>query len=132
MSSHDPIADLLTRIRNASSAHHRYVDVRWSSLMQNIVQVLVDERFVEHFLVKEEDNKATMRIFLRYTDSREPLIRGLKKVSNPGCRRYVGYEKIPSVFNDMGISILSTSKGVLTGAKARKEKIGGELLCYVW
>jgi small subunit ribosomal protein S8 len=132
MSIHDPIADLLTRIRNASRAHHRYVDVRWSVLLQNIVQVLVEEQFVEHFLVKEEDKKATMRIFLRYTESREPLIRGLKKQSNPGCRRYVGYKKIPSVFNNLGISILSTSQGVLSGAEARKRKLGGELLCYVW
>ena len=132
MSIHDPIADLLTRIRNASRARHRYVDIRWSVLAQNIVQVLVDEQFVEHLLVKEEGNKSTMRVFLRYSSTRDPLIKGLKKISNPGCRRYVGYEKIPSVFNNMGISILSTSKGVLTGSVARKQKIGGELLCYVW
>lgn len=132
MSTHDPIADLLTRIRNGSKAQHRYVDIQWSNLIQNIVQVLKDEKFVDHFLVKEENGKSTMRIFLRYTETREPLIRGLKKISNPGRRKYVGYEEIPSVFNGMGISLLSTSKGVLVGAEARKRKVGGELLCYVW
>lgn len=132
MSMHDPIADLLTRIRNASMANHRYVDVPWSVLNQNIVQVLRDEKFVEHYLVKQEDAKSTMRIFLRYTSTREPVIQGLKRISSPGCRRYVGYAKIPRVFNGLGISIVSTSKGVLAGSKARRDKVGGELLCYVW
>ncbi len=132
MSMHDPIADLLTRIRNALKAHHRYVDVCWSILNQNIVQVLKDEQYIEHFLVKEEDGKSTMRVFLRYTTAREPMIRGLKKVSNPGRRKYVGYEKIPTVFNGLGISIITTSQGVLAGEEARKRKVGGELLCTVW
>ncbi|MBS0656163.1 MAG: 30S ribosomal protein S8 [Verrucomicrobia bacterium] len=132
MTSHDPIADLLTRIRNASRAQHRYTDVQWSNLNQNIIQVLIDEKFVDHFLVKEEDGKTTMRIFLRYTENREPLIRNLRKISNPGRRKYVGYNQIPDVFSGMGISVVSTSKGVLAGSEARKRKLGGELLCYVW
>ncbi len=132
MSMHDPIADLLTRIRNASMAHHRFVDVPWSVLNQNIVQVLRDENFVEHFLVKQEDGKSTMRVFLRYTEARKPVIQGLKRISSPGCRRYVGHAKIPRVFNGLGISIISTSKGVLSGTNARRDKVGGELLCYVW
>src|SRR5262249_53114562 len=99
MSLHDPIADLLTRIRNASRANHRYVDVPWSRMNQNIVQVLKDTRFVEHFLVKEEDKKSTMRIFLRYTSTRESVIRGIKRISSPGCRQYIGHSSIPRVFN---------------------------------
>jgi small subunit ribosomal protein S8 len=128
----DPIADLLTRIRNASTAQHRYVDVQWSVLNQNIAQVLKDAQFIEHFLVKEEGGKSQMRIFLRYGQNRRPIIRGLRRISKLGCRKYVGYSNIPKVFNGMGISILSTSKGVLAGAEARNRKVGGELLCYVW
>src|SRR5882762_3482865 len=127
MSLSDPIADLLTRIRNASTAHHRYVDVSWSVLNQNIAQILKEEQFVDHFLVKEEDGKSTMRIFLRYGTNREPIIRGLRRISNPGCRKYVGHSKIPRVFNGLGISIVSTSKGVLAGKDARSRKVGGEL-----
>lgn len=132
MSFHDPIADLLTRIRNAQNAHHRYVDVHWSVLNQNIVQVLKDAGFVEHFLVKEEAGKSTMRVFLRYTQERQPMIRGLKKVSNPGRRKYIKYTQIPTVCNGLGMSILTTSQGVLAGTDARKRKVGGELLCHVW
>ncbi len=128
----DPVSDLLTRIRNASMAKHRYVDVQWSVLSQNIAQLLKDESFIEHFLVKNEGGKSHMRIFLRYGSNREPLIRGLKRESKPGRRRYVGYNDIPRIFNGLGISILSTSKGVLVGSEARNRKVGGELLCYVW
>ena len=132
MSITDSVADLLTRIRNASSVHHKYVDVNWSKLNENIVNVLKDKRFVNHYLVKHEDGKSTMRIFLRYTTSRDPVIQGIKRLSTPGCRRYVAHDEIPRVFNGLGISILSTSKGVLAGSNARRDKVGGELLCSVW
>lgn len=132
MSFSDPISDLLTRIRNGSKAQHRYVDVQWSGVVQNIAQVLKNESFIEHFLVKEEEGKMHMRIFLRYTSARKPLIRGLQRASKPGRRHYIGYNDIPRVFNGMGISIVSTSKGVLVGSEARNRKVGGELLCYVW
>lgn len=132
MSLNDPLADFLTRIRNASHARHRYVDVRWSVLNQNIADVLKEQGFIEHFLVKEEDGKSTMRLFLRYGEMREPVIRGLQKVSNPGMRYYVSYHDIPKVFNGMGIAILTTSQGILVGSEARKRKVGGELLCKVW
>src|SRR5947207_1495617 len=122
MSIQDPISDLLTRIRNASTAQHRFVDAPWSVMHESIATVLKNNKFIEHFLVKEEDGKTTMRIFLRYSSTREPVIRGLKRVSSPGCRRYVGYNKIPRVFNGMGISILSTSKGVVSGYQARSGK----------
>jgi len=132
MSFNDPVGDLLTRIRNASMAKHRFVDVQWSALRQNIAQLLKNEAFIDHFLVKTEGNKSQMRIFLRYGANREPMIRGLKSESKPGRRRYVGYNDIPRIFNGLGISIVSTSKGVLVGSEARNRKVGGELLCYVW
>jgi len=132
MSVMDQIADLLIRIKNASRAGHRYVDVIWSVLNQNIVEVLKEAHFVEHYLVKHEDNKGTLRIFLSYTKEREPLIRGIKKVSNPGRRIYVGYREIPNVFNGLGVAVVSTSQGVLAGREAKKRKLGGELLCCVW
>ncbi len=132
MSFNDPVSDLLTRIRNACMARHAYVDVQWSVLNQNIANVLKDESYIEHYLVKNEGGKSTMRVFLRYTKGRLPLIRGLKRESKPGRRRYVGYNDIPRVFDGLGISVLSTSQGVLVGSEARSRKVGGELLCYVW
>lgn len=128
----DPLADFLTRIRNATTAGHRFVDVRWSVMNQNMATVLKEQKFVEHFLVKHEDGKGTLRIFLKYIDGKQSLIRGIRKISNPGRRRYVGREEIPRVFNGLGISIVSTSQGVLVGHEARKRGVGGELLCYVW
>lgn len=132
MSANDQIADFLTRIRNASNAGHRYVDIHWSKMNQNIADVMKNNKFIEHYLVKEEQSIGTLRVFLRYTDGRVPLIRGLRRISNPGRRKYVGHEEIPRVFSGLGISIISTSQGVLAGDEARKRKIGGELLCYVW
>lgn len=132
MSVNDQLADFLTRIRNATRAGHRYVDVHFSVMNQNMAQVLCEQKFVEHFLVKHEDGIGTIRIFLRYIDGKDSLIRGIRKISNPGRRKYVGYTEIPRVFNGLGISILSTSQGVLVGHEARKRKVGGELLCYVW
>jgi len=128
----DQLADFLTRIRNATTAGHRYVDVKYSGINENIAKVMNDSKFIEHYLVKHEAGIGTIRLFLRYTPSRESLIRGIRKISNPGRRRYVGYQEIPRVFNGLGISILSTSQGVLAGHEARKRKVGGELLCYVW
>jgi small subunit ribosomal protein S8 len=132
MCTSDQLADFLTRIRNATAAGHRYVDVKYSGLNENIAKVMNDSKFIEHFLVKHEAGIGTIRLFLRYNTARESLIRGIRKISNPGRRRYVGYQEIPRVFNGLGISILSTSQGVLAGHEARKRKVGGELLCYVW
>ncbi len=128
----DPIADFLTRLRNASRAGHRHVDVLWSKFIQNIAQVMKDAGFIEQYLVRDENGKVEMRVFLKYNSSRKPLIRGLKRVSLPSRRRYVGAEHVPNVFNGLGISILSTSQGVLAGSEARKRRVGGEVLCYVW
>jgi len=128
----DPIADLLTRIRNASAAKHLYLDVRHSMMLEAIVSILRDNGFVAHFLVKEENKRKTMRIFLKYTANREAVIHGLKRVSKPSLRKYISCQQIPTVLGGMGISVISTSKGVVDGKTAREQNMGGELLCLAW
>lgn len=130
MSMHDPIADLLTRIRNARKARHSYVDFATSRIKVNIIKILQEQGFVNNFLVDEEEGRG--RVFLKYAQGREPVIQGLKRVSTPGLRRYVSASQIPVVLSGMGIAIVSTSKGVMDGESARKQKLGGELLCLVW
>lgn len=130
MSLSDPIADLLTRIRNAASAQHRYVDARYTKLLVSIVKVMQKMGFVESFLVNEEQRK--MRIFLKYAEGRESLITGLKRFSRPSLRRYVQSRSIPRIDGGMGLVVLSTSKGVMDGESARQLGVGGELLCLVW
>jgi len=124
----DPIADLLTRIRNALKARHRYVDFEASKLKLNFLKVLEAQGFVEKVIIN--DRKA--RLFLKYSERREPVIRGLKRVSAPGLRRYIGYRDLPKILGGMGIAILSTPQGVVDGEKARELKVGGELMCYIW
>lgn len=129
----DPVADLLTRIRNGQHAQHRYIDVSWSKLKQNIAEILKQSGFIENFLVKQDqNNRGTMRIFLKYKQGRTPVIQGLKRMSKPGLRRYVRHNEIPHYYGGLGLSIVSTSQGVLAGQEAQKRKIGGELLCLVW
>lgn len=130
MAGMDPISDLLTRIRNAKSAMHRYVDVNNSRMIREIVEVLKESGFVANFLVS--DDKRKVRVFLKYAKNREPVIQGLKRLSKPGLRKYVGYKNIPTVLGGLGITILSTPKGVVSGNVAKKHKAGGELLCCVW
>jgi small subunit ribosomal protein S8 len=128
----DPIADFLTRIRNALAAQHRYVDVNWSKIKENVAAILKQLGFIESYVVKREGGIATMRLFLKYVEARKPVIQGLTRVSKPGLRKYVGYEDIPKFYGGQGVAILSTSSGVLSGNEAAKRKIGGELLCLVW
>jgi small subunit ribosomal protein S8 len=128
----DPIADVLTRIRNASKAQRRFVDVRLSKLKRNLMKILEEQGFVEKVLVKEEGPQSMMRIFLKYSEGRESVIHGLKRVSKPSLRRYVGWKEIPLILGGMGISILSTPQGVMVGQEAHKRKLGGEVLCYIW
>lgn len=128
----DPVADLLTRIRNSLQAEHRFVDVPWSKLKQHIVEIFKESGLIENFIVKHETNGGTMRVFLKYTKARKPVIQGLKRVSKPGCRTYVSHDEIPHFFGGYGIAVLSTSKGVMSGRKAVEEKTGGELMCLVW
>lgn len=129
----DTVADFLTRIRNATTAEHRYVDVSWSKLLVSLCEIMKNQGFVENFLVKQESKqRGTIRIFLKYAEGRQPVIKGIKRISKPGLRRYVGHEDIPRFYGGMGLSILSTSQGVMAGLEARKRKIGGELLCLIW
>jgi len=133
MAISDPIADFLTKIRNALSAEHRFVDVSWSKLKQSIVEILKSQGFIESFLVKHDNKqRGTMRIFLKYASKRQPVIQGIRRVSKPGLRRYVKHDEIPKFYAGMGVPIISTSHGVLPGSDAIKQKVGGEILCLVW
>lgn len=133
MAVNDPIADFLTRIRNACKAQHRYVDVDWSKMKQNLAEILKTQGFIESFLIKKDsDSRGTIRLFLKYSTGRFSVIQGLKRISTPGLRRYVKWDDIPTFYGGLGIPILSTSSGVVSGAEAKKRKIGGELLCLVW
>jgi small subunit ribosomal protein S8 len=129
----DPVADFLTRIRNALKAEHKYVDVSWSKLKQQLAEILKETGFIETYLVKQDNkNRGTIRMFLKYAEGRHPVIQGLQRVSKPGLRRYVKSQDIPSFYGGMGLSIVSTSQGLLPGKEAKKRNIGGELLCLVW
>ena len=128
----DPIADLLTRIRNGSRARHPRVDVPSSKLKVEIARILKDEGYIANFKVADEKGKRMLRIFLRYTPDRRSVITDLQRISRPGSRRYTGKAGIRPVMGGMGIAILSTPRGVMTGQAARKEGVGGELLCEVW
>lgn len=129
----DPIADFLTRIRNASRAQHRFVDADWSKIKESIAEILKSQGFIESYLVKKDENgRGTIRLFLKYQNGRKAVIQGIKKVSNPGLRRYVKHADIPVFYGGLGLSIVSTSQGVLPGFEAIKRQIGGELICMVW
>src|SRR5450755_2418780 len=128
----DPIADLLTRIRNAAMAKHPRVDLPSSKLKVEIARILKDEGYLANFKVEEQKAKKTLRVFLRYTPDRRSVITDLKRISRPGSRRYVGKTDIRQVVGGMGISIVSTPKGLMTGSSARKAGIGGEIMCEVW
>lgn len=128
----DPIADLLTRIRNACKMQHRFVDVPFSKEKLNIITTLKEQGFIQDFLERKLDSQGTIRVFIKYGTGRKPVIQGLKRVSKPSCRKYVKHNEIPKVLGGMGISILSTSQGVMADRAARERKVGGELICYVW
>lgn len=128
----DPIADLLTRIRNALTAKHKTVSVPNSKMKKSIVDILVNEGFVKSAEVVEKDGKSEIVITLKYGAKNEKVITNLKRISKPGLRVYCGYEQLPKVLGGLGIAIVSTSKGVMTDKQARNNKIGGEVLAYVW
>lgn len=127
---HDPIADFLTRIRNAQKQKHRYVDIPLSKQKLNIAKVLEEQGFIQETIVNKEKN--LIRLVLKYSNGRKPVVHGLRRVSKPSVRRYVGYQDIPRILGGMGIAVLSTSKGVLEGENAREQKLGGEIMCYIW
>ena len=128
----DPIADLLTRIRNALTAKHETVSVPNSKMKKSIVDILVNEGFVKSAEVVEKDGKSEIVITLKYGAKNDKVITNLKRISKPGLRVYCGYEQLPKVLGGLGIAIVSTSKGVMTDKQARNNKIGGEVLAYVW
>lgn len=132
MSMTDPIADFLTRIRNAMNADKRWVDAPASNTKKRIAYVLKEENYIEDFIFIADGNKETIRVFLKYNYQGKPVISGLKRISMPGRRVYVGAGEIPRVLDGLGISILSTSSGVISNKAANRLKVGGELLCYVW
>ncbi len=132
MSMTDPIGDMLTRIRNASSARHEKVVVPASGLKARIAEVLRDEGYIKDFVRHEDGSQGAITIMLKYSQDREPAISDIKRVSKPGLRRYVPTDDIPRVLNGLGVAILSTSKGVMVDREARKQKVGGELICTVW
>ena len=128
----DTIADLLTRIRNASTAKHATVDVPASNVKKAITQILVDEGYVKGFQVIDDGKQGIIRITLKYDDNRTPVISGLRRVSKPGLRMYTSCENMPKVMNGLGIAIVSTSKGIVTDKKARELNVGGEVLAFIW
>ena len=128
----DPIADLLTRIRNALTAKHETVTVPASNMKKSIVDILVNEGFLKGAEVVENEGHKEILITLKYGANNQKVISNLKRVSKPGLRVYCGYEDLPSVLNGLGIAIISTSKGVVTDKKARELNVGGEVLAYIW
>src|SRR5258707_13023243 len=132
MMTTDPIADMLTRIRNGLQARHPKVDVPASRLKTDIAKILKDEGYIANFKLTEEGTKKSIRIYLKYTPGNMPVISRIERVSRPGCRVYVGSRQLPRVLGGLGISILTTARGVMTGSAARKERVGGEILCQLW
>lgn len=128
----DPIADFLNRIKNAQKARFDKVDIPASHIKTSIARILKEEGYIKNFKLIRDDKQGILRIQLRYNESREAAISGIKRVSKPGRRVYVGHDEIPRVLNGLGISILSTSKGLMTDHQAQKERVGGEMLCSVW
>lgn len=128
----DPIADMLTRIRNANKMRHETVEIPTSSLKSAILEVLVKEGFVAGFTTKTTDNKSVTTVTLKYTETNERVIKGLKRISKPGLKVYAQADELPKVLNGLGIAVISTSKGVMTDKEARKHQIGGEVLAYIW
>jgi small subunit ribosomal protein S8 len=132
MSLTDPVADFLTRIRNAIRARQQKMDVPASKLKAEIARILKEEGYIANYKATEEDGRQVLRVYLKYGANNEAAIRDLTRISRPGCRVYVGRDEIKRVQGGLGISILTTPRGVMTGKQARRERVGGEILCEVW
>ena len=132
MSTSDPIADMLTKVRNAVQARHEKVDVSTSKLKLEIVKILKTEGYIKNFKKVQEEGHSIIRIFLKYDEANAPVIHGIEKISTPGRRIYSGYKELPRVLNGYGTLIVSTSSGVTTGKKATEKMVGGELVCTIW
>ncbi len=132
MATSDPVADMLTKMRNASAAKHAHVDVFPSGLKTKVLKILKSEGYIGSYKKVVKEGKTVIRIALKYDDQERPVIHGIKRISKPGRRIYSGYDTMPRVFNGHGIVVVSTSSGVITGKKATEQKVGGELICSVW
>lgn len=128
----DPIADMLTRIRNANHAKHEFVDIPASKIKKEIANILLEEGYIKGFDIIDDGKQGIIRVELKYQQNKERVITGIKRISKPGLRVFVGKEDTPRVLGGLGIAILSTSKGILTDKKARTQGVGGEVICYVW
>ena len=128
----DPVADMLTRIRNANSAKHDTVDVPASNLKKDIAKILLDEGYIKSYTVEEDGKQGMIHITLKYLGNKEKVLTGLRRVSKPGLRVYAGADELPQVLRGLGIAIISTSKGIMTDKKARALHVGGEVLAFVW
>ena len=128
----DPVADMLTRIRNANNAKHETVDVPASNMKKSIAQILLDEGYIKAFQIVEDGTQGIIRITLKYNAGKEKVISGLRRVSKPGLRVYVGADELPQVLRGLGIAIVSTSKGIMTDKAARAAHVGGEVLAFIW
>ncbi len=128
----DTIADLLTRIRNASASRHDSVEIPASNMKKAIVQILLDEGYIKNYSVKDDGKQGIIRVILKYDENKKSVITGLKRVSKPGLRIYSNVEDMPKVMKGLGIAIISTSKGIMTDRQARKENVGGEVLAFIW
>jgi len=132
MSVSDPIGDMLTRIRNANKMCMDYVDIPASKMKIAIARILKEEGFIKYYKVTRNNTQGTVRVFLKFGAKREPVLNGLVRVSKPGLRKYVSKDDIPHVLGGLGISVISTSQGILTDRECRRKKIGGEVICNIW
>ena len=132
MNTTDPIADMLTRIRNANSAKFKTVDIPASKMKRSIAQILFDEGYIKEVEDIQDSNQGIIRVSLKYTDKGKNVISGLKRISKPGLRIYAAKDELPRVLNGLGIALISTSKGIMTDKQARTEGVGGEVLAYIW
>lgn len=128
----DPIADMLTRIRNGNNARHKTVDIPASNIKKEISSILLKEGYIKNFEVIDDNKQGVIRIDLKYGENNEKVISGIKRISKPGLRVYVGSQDVPKVLGGLGIAVISTSKGMLTDKEARQNNVGGEVICYVW
>ena len=128
----DPVADMLTRIRNGSKAGKKWVDIPGSRMKRELARILAEEKFIDNYRFIEDAKQGEIRVILRYDFDEKPMIRGIKRISTPGLRKYSRATDLPRVLNGLGIAIISTSSGVMTDRDARKNGVGGEIICYVW
>ena len=132
MSMTDPIADYLTRIRNGLKSQKRYVDIPASNLKRKMSRILLEQGFIKKYIVIDDGNQGLVRIWLKYDENNDPVIHKLLRVSKPGLRKYAAVDKLPRVMNNLGIAIMTTPKGVITAREAKRQNVGGEVLCYIW